>query len=108
MIERNGGRKWYFDLYKERNQRIRRGIEHRGLSTFPRKGCESPTVNCINAPEGVEGGAIYEKMREKGFELAEGYGPLKKRTFRIGNMGYIEMEDIDLMLNALGDVIASL
>jgi aspartate aminotransferase-like enzyme len=108
MIERNGGRKWYFDLYKERNQRIRRGIEKHGLSTFPRKGCESPTVNCIKTPEGVEGGAIYEKMREKEFELAEGYGPLKKRTFRIGNMGYIEMRDIDLMLDTLGNVISSL
>ena len=108
MIERNGGSKWYFDLYKERNQRIRIGIERDGLSTFPRKGSESPTVNCINAPEGVEGGAIYEKMREKGFELAEGYGPLKKRTFRIGNMGYIEVRNIDLMLKALGEVLSSL
>jgi aspartate aminotransferase-like enzyme len=108
MIESKGGRKWYFDLYKERNQKIRRGIEKHGLSTFPRKGSESPTVNCINAPEEVEGGVIYEKMREKGFELAEGYGPLKKKTFRIGNMGYIEMGDIDLMLGALGKVISSL
>ena len=108
MIEKKGGRKWYFDLYKERNQKIRKGIEKLGLSTFPRKGSESPTVNCINAPERVEGGAIYEKMREKGFELAEGYGSIKKKTFRIGNMGYIEMGDIDLMLDALGKVISSL
>jgi aspartate aminotransferase-like enzyme len=108
MIESKGGRKGYLDLYKERNQKIRRGIEKHGLSTFPRKGSESPTVNCINAPEEVEGGVIYEKMREKGFELAEGYGPLKKKTFRIGNMGYIEMGDIDLMLGALGNVILSL
>jgi len=108
MIERKGGRNWYFDLYKQRNQRIRRGIEKLGLSTFPRKGSESPTVNCINTPEGIEGATIYGKMREKGFELAEGYGLLKKKTFRIGNMGYIEMSDIDLMLDALGNVISSL
>jgi aspartate aminotransferase-like enzyme len=108
MIERRGGKKWYFDLYKERNLKIRNGIEKNGLSTFPKKGYESPTVNCINAPEGVEGGTIYEKMREKGFELAEGYGPLKKKTFRIGNMGYIEMGDIDLMLEDLREVLSSL
>ena len=108
MIEKKGGKKWYFGLYEERNLKIRRGMEKIGLSTFPRKGSESPTVNCINAPEGVEGKVVYEKMREKGFELAEGYGPLKKKTFRAGNMGYIESGDIDLMLEALSDVLSSL
>jgi aspartate aminotransferase-like enzyme len=107
MIQKKGGKKWYFDLYKERNLKIRQGIEKIGLSTFPKKGSESPTVNCINAPNGVEGGMIYEKMRQNGFELAEGYGPLKKKTFRIGNMGYIEMSDIDLMLRSLGTLILS-
>ena len=107
MIEKNGGKKWYFDLYKQRNCKIREGVERHGLSLFPKKGYESPTVNCINAPQGVEGGTIYEKVREKGFELAEGYGPLKKNTFRIGNMGYIEMGDIDLMLETLGRVVSS-
>jgi len=107
MIEKNGGKKWYFDLYAQRNRKIREGIGRHGLTLFPKKGYESPTVNCINAPQGVEGGVIYERMREKGFELAEGYGPLKKKTFRIGNMGYIEMRDIDLMLETLGDVISS-
>ena len=107
MIQQKGGKKWYFDLYKERNRRIREGIEKIGLSTFPQKGSESPTVNCINAPKTMEGGVVYERMRQNGFELAEGYGPLKKKTFRIGNMGYIEMADIDLMLKTLHDVISS-
>jgi aspartate aminotransferase-like enzyme len=108
MIQRKGGKKWYFDLYKERNLKIREGIAKMGLSTFPRKGSESPTVNCINAPEGMDGGVIYERMRQNGFELAQGYGPVKKSTFRIGNMGYIEMSEIDLMLKTLGSAVSPL
>jgi aspartate aminotransferase-like enzyme len=107
MIQRNGGKKWYLGLYKERNLKIRQGVEKIGLSTFPKKGSESPTVNCINAPQSMDGGTVYEKMRQNGFELAEGYGPLKKRTFRIGNMGYIEMGDIDLMLKTLEQIAQS-
>ena len=105
MIEKNGGKDWYFDLYRQRNRKIRLGVEKLGLPTFPRKGYESPTVKCINAPAGIEGGTIYGKMREKGFELAEGYGSVKKKTFRIGNMGYIEMGDIDEMLKTLEGVV---
>ena len=107
MIEDKGGKQWYFDLYKNRNMKIRWGIENLGLSTFPKKGYESPTVSCVNAPEGVKGSMIYEKMRHKGYELAQGYGALREKTFRIGNMGYIETEDIDLMLRALGEVLSS-
>jgi len=107
LIEERGGKEWYFDLYRRRNLRIRRGVEDLGLSTFPRRGYESPTVSCVNAPEGVEGTAIYEGMREKGFELAKGYVNLSATTFRIGNMGYIEPESIDLMLGALGEVLSA-
>jgi len=108
LIEEGGGKDWYFDLYQERNLRIRRGVEQLGLSTFPKQGYESPTVSCINAPEGVEGTLIYEGMRGKGFELAKGYGALQATTFRIGNMGHIEAGDIDLMLDALREDLSSL
>jgi len=108
LIGERGGKGWYFDLYRERNLRIRRGVERLGLSTFPRRGYESPTVSCVNAPEGVEGPIIYERMREEGFELAKGYGALRETTFRIGNMGHIEAADIGLMLDALGEVLSAL
>lgn len=105
MIDGRGGKEWYFDLFKERNEAIRSGVEALGLSTYPKHGYESPTVSCINAPEGIPGPDIYEAMRGEGFELAQGYGALKDKTFRIGNMGYIPEGDIGLMLEALGRVI---
>jgi aspartate aminotransferase-like enzyme len=107
MVDGRGGRGWYFDTFRRRNERIRGGVEDLGLSTFPKKGYESPTVSCINAPE-AGGPAVYGAMRGEGFELAQGYGALKERTFRIGNMGYIEDDDIDLMLESLGRVLGKL
>jgi len=108
LIDNWGGKEKYFGLYTERNRRIREGIQKLGLTLFPNKGYESPTVTCINAPSNVSGVEIYKKMREKGFELAKGYGIVKNTTFRIGNMGYIEFEEIESMLEALGEVLAGL
>jgi aspartate aminotransferase-like enzyme len=105
MVEERGGKNWYFNLYKKRNWKIRKGIENLGLSIFPKKGFESPTVSCINSPSRVGGTAIYKAMRNEDFELAQGYGALKDTTFRIGNMGYIKDEDIDLMLKTLERVL---
>ncbi len=105
MINGKGGKKWYFDLYRKRNGRIRRGIKKLGLSTYPQKGSESPTVSCINAPGKMGGPDVYKAMRGKGFELAQGYGALKDTTFRVGNMGWIPAKSIGDMLEALAQVV---
>jgi aspartate aminotransferase-like enzyme len=108
IIEAKGGKQWFFDLCAERNGKILDGVKELELTLFPKSGYESPTVTCINAPPNIDGIEICEKMREKGFELAEGYGSIKALTFRIGNMGYIKSEDITSMLEALGTVLADL
>lgn len=108
LIDSWGGKKAYFDLYGERNRRIREGVQSLGLSLFPKRGYESPTVTCVNAPKDVGGVAIYQRMREKGFELAKGYGDVRNATFRIGNMGYMTFDDIDVMLASLGTSLTEL
>jgi len=105
LIDREGGKQKHLELYSERSRRIKEGVEKLGLSLFPEQGYESPTVTCVNAPKGVTGPEVYERMREQGFELAKGYGELKERTFRIGNMGYIRPEDVNAMLQALGEIL---
>jgi aspartate aminotransferase-like enzyme len=105
IIEREGGKSRRLEFYAERMRRITRGLRGLGLSLFPEMGYESPTIACVNAPAGMSGSDVYERMRKEGFELARGYGPLKERTFRIGNMGYILPEDIDEMIQALSRVL---
>ena len=108
MIEEKGGKQWFFDLYTERNHRIRDGVQKLGLTMFPKSGYESPTINCVNTPADVDGVAVYARMREEGFELAKGYGSIQNVTFRIGNMGYIPSDDIYSMLEALTKVLSGL
>ncbi len=105
IVEREGGKQKRLELYQKRAKRIREGVEDLGLKLYPKPGYESPTVACVNAPAGMKGLDVYERMRKEGFELAKGYGVLKERTFRIGNMGYITIEGIDEMLQTLGKVV---
>jgi aspartate aminotransferase-like enzyme len=105
IVEREGGKQKRLELFRKRSQRVKDGVKKLGLSFYPQPGYESPTVACVNAPAGMNGQDVYMKMREKGFELAKGYGALREKTFRIGNMGYIRLEDLDDMIEALGQVV---
>jgi aspartate aminotransferase-like enzyme len=104
MVEEKGGKGAYFSLYRRRNAKIRRAVKRLGTPVYPKRGYESPTVNCVKAPKNIPGAKIYEAMRGKGFELAQGYGALKETTYRIGNMGYIPNLSITQMLDALKEV----
>jgi aspartate aminotransferase-like enzyme len=108
FVEEKGGKQWYFDLYKRRNAKIRRAVRRLGTPVFPKKGAESPTISCVRAPKVSNGPSVYEAMREKGFELAQGYGSLKDTTYRIGNMGYIPALSLSQMLDALKEVYEKL
>ncbi len=105
---REMGKYNWLKMYSDRAEKIRSGVERLGLSILARKGFESPTITVVFAPEGCSGLDIYNRMREKGFELAKGYGKLRDATFRIGHMGHITEEDINDMFNALEEVIKEL
>lgn len=108
VVEQMGGKDKWLNVYKQRSEMIRNGIKEMGLSTLAEKGYESPTITAVVTPEGVTGTQIYEAMRQRNFELAKGYGAVKEKTFRIGNMGYVPFEDIQEMLENLGEVIDEL
>jgi len=108
VIEQMGGKEKWLNVYKQRAEMIRNGVKELGLSTLAEKGYESPTIAAVMTPEGITGTQVYEAMRQRKFELAKGYGAVKEKTFRIGNMGYIPFEDIQEMLKNLREVIDEL
>lgn len=108
VIEKMGGKEKWLEMYKKRSKMIREGVKEIGLKLLAEPGYESPTITTVFAPEGTTGKDIYYAMRDRGFELAMGYGKIKEKTFRIGNMGYIPFEDIQDMLDNLKFVIKSI
>ncbi len=107
-IEAMGGKKAWLDMYARRAERIRKGVLDLGLELFATPGYYSPTITVVKTPPGVRGVDVYNKMRERGFEIAKGYGPVKEYTFRIGHMGYITDEEIDELFKNLREVIEEL
>lgn len=109
IIDRMGGKEEWLKIYQKRAEMIREGVKEIGLNLLAKPGYESPTITAVLTPEGIKGEEIYTAMRERGFELAKGYGKgIKEKTFRIGHMGYMTFEDIKEMLQNLKEVIDEL
>lgn len=108
IIERMGGKEAWLRMYEERAEKIRKGILDLGLQLFAEPGYYSPTITVVYNPPGIRGPVIYEEMKKRGIEIARGYGKVRDITFRIGHMGYITDEDIDLLFSNLREVLISL
>jgi aspartate aminotransferase-like enzyme len=78
-----------------------------GISLLAPEGFRSPTVTCIRAPEGKTGSAINSAMKAKGFVIAPGYGDQKDFMIRIGHMGEHTLDELEVLLEALGSVLLS-
>lgn len=81
--------------------------EHKGVgvSVLAPKGHRSPTVTCIELPEGGSGSGVAAAMRERGWVIGAGYGKLKEPTIRVGHMGDHTVAELNELLDALGEVL---
>lgn len=67
------------------------------------EGHRSKTVTTIRKTRPIDIPALNEALGRKGMTVADGYGPIKDETFRIGHMGEIQMEDLEELLHAIDD-----
>lgn len=74
-------------------------VEH-GMETLASEGYRSKTVSNIKNLRGVDIAALNEFLLSKGMRIANGYGDLKNKTFRIAHMGETQMHHIDELLEA--------
>jgi aspartate aminotransferase-like enzyme len=74
-------------------------IEH-GMEPLSPEGYRSKTVSTIKNTLGVDIPALNKFLLSKGMRIANGYGDLKNKTFRIAHMGETQMHHVDELLDA--------
>ena len=81
-------------------QRVQTWALEHGMEPLAQEGYRSKTVSTIKNLRGVDIPALNEYLLTQGMRIANGYGDLKNKTFRIAHMGETQMHHIDELLAA--------
>jgi aspartate aminotransferase-like enzyme len=72
------------------------------------EGYRSKTVSTINNSRGMDIAALNKFLQARGMRIANGYGDLKDKTFRIAHMGEINMADVKELLGYMDEFLAQM
>ncbi|MDP7033974.1 MAG: alanine--glyoxylate aminotransferase family protein [Planctomycetota bacterium] len=65
----------------------------------------SPTLTVIRNTRGISVAGLNEYLAGKGVVLANGYGSLKEKTFRISHMGSVQPEEVEELLGWIDEFL---
>ena len=81
-------------------ERVQTWAGEQGMEPLAPEGYRSKTVSTIKNLRGVDIAALNAFLLKQDMRIANGYGDLKNKTFRIAHMGETSMSDIDTLLDA--------
>ena len=65
----------------------------------------SNTLTVIKNTQGISVSNLNKKLQERGFLIANGYGDLKEKTFRISHMGDYTVQDVNELLINIDEIL---
>ena len=81
----------------------RKGIKDLGLKLFADESSASNTVTAVNPPQNLDPDALRRIIREKyKVVLSGGQQDLTGKIFRIGHLGLVNTEDINITISSIG------
>ncbi len=75
------------------------------FKVFTKPGFESLTVTCIENTRKINVGELNKELQKKDMILSNGYGSLKDKTFRIGHMGDLTIDDVMELTAAVEEIL---
>jgi len=90
-----------FDRHQTMSKRVHQWALENGFGLFAAEGYRSRTVTTIENLPGLDVAALNNFLMERDMRLANGYGALKHKTFRIAHMGELTLDEIEAVLDAI-------
>ncbi len=87
-------------------ERVQSWALEQGLALYAPEGYRSKSVTTIENKLDLDFNELNAFLIQKGMRIANGYGSLKGKVFRIGHMGEIQLSDIETLLTAIEEFLA--
>lgn len=81
--------------------RVQKWAEDHEMPPLAPPGVRSKTVTSLVNKRGFVVAELNKFLMARGMRIANGYGPLKEKNFRIAHMGETQLEDIEALLVAI-------
>lgn len=82
-------------------ERVQTWATEHGMPPLASEDYRSKTVTAIQNLNGIDFAALNEYLMTQGMRMANGYGGLKNKTFRIAHMGQTQMHHVNELLDAI-------
>lgn len=90
-----------FQRHAAMAERVQNWAEANGLPPLAEPGFRSRTVTSVQNIPGISLDDMGKFLLDRGMILANGYGRLRDRSFRIAHMGETRMEELEVLLSAI-------
>jgi aspartate aminotransferase-like enzyme len=94
-----------FDRHAAMAARVHAWALERGFGLFAAEGYRSNTVTTVANTREVNFADLNAFLMARDMRLANGYGALKGKTFRIAHMGELTLNDIEVLLAAMDEFL---
>ena len=93
-----------FDRHRNMGELCRKWAK-KNLDILPEEKYASDTVSCIKNTKEIDCNDLKQKLSEKGYIFANGYGKLADKTFRIAHMGDRTVDELKKYLDAIDEIL---
>ena len=90
--------------HQEMADLVRNWADRKLRGVFPEEGYRSNSIGVLNRGD-LDFDAFHTKLKSKGYEISNGYGDIKEKTFRIGHMGDVTPDGIRQLLATMDEIL---